>query len=240
LKKSAEITLGFGQFQSKTLDFFLSRDGQVCDPGWYLTRNGHCDKCVDQERSRIVVLTIGIVVIFFAAPLSWGVLYWMVADKESSQFLIYIRLLIDHFQLLSINTGIRTAWPWELQDIYHASESAGLNLDFLEMECAFGWKYSSKYNIFLMLPVFFFGEILLITSAVRLICYYRIREVSRYVAKMDLIASDRGGGGGPLSPHARQSGGGISDQKLRSIKVRTKHQPAIIHSLVATLYSFML
>lgn len=113
----------------------------VCDQGWYLTRHGHCDKCVDQQRSRIVVMTIGIVVIFFAAPLSWGVLYWMVADKDSSQFLIYTRLLIDHFQLLSINTGIRTAWPWQLQDIYHATEGAGLNLDFLEMECAFGWSY---------------------------------------------------------------------------------------------------
>jgi len=82
----------------------------ICDPGWYLTRHGHCDECINPERSRIVVMTIGIFVIFFAAPLGWGVLYWMVADKDSSQFLIYVRLLIDHFQLLSINTGIRTAW----------------------------------------------------------------------------------------------------------------------------------
>ena len=162
----------------------------ICDEDWYLTRQGHCEKCVNRQRSRIVVLTIGITVIFFAAPLSWGVLYWMVADKDSSQFLVYFRLLIDHFQLLSINTGIRAAWPWELQTIYRASESAGLNLDFLEMECAFGWKYEAKYNIFLSLPVFFFGEILLITSAVRLICWYRIRAVERYVQRMQAIAQD--------------------------------------------------
>lgn len=160
----------------------------TCDHGWYLTREGHCDKCLNPERSRIVVLTIGITVIFFAAPLSWGVLYWMVADKDSSQFLIYTRLLIDHFQLLSINTGIRAAWPWELLSIYHASESAGLNLDFLEMECAFGWRYAAKYNWFLMLPVFFFGEILLITGAVRLVCWYRIRAVQRYVQQMEEFA----------------------------------------------------
>ena len=170
----------------------------TCDPGWYLTRHGHCDKCVNTERSRFVVLTIGITVIFFAAPLGWGVLYWMVADKDSSQFLIYVRLLIDHFQLLSINTGIRAAWPWELLTIYHASESAGLNLDFLEMECAFGWRYAAKYNWFLMLPVFFFGEITLITGAVRLVCWYRIRAVERYVQQMQEFAAAR-----PLSQQTK-------------------------------------
>jgi hypothetical protein len=56
------------------------------------------------------------------------------------------------------------------------------------MECAFGWRYAAKYNWFLMLPVFFFGEILLITGAVRLVCWYRIRAVQRYVEQMEEFA----------------------------------------------------
>ena len=157
------------------------------DDTWFLTRFGHCDLCADPARSRFVVVTIGVIVIFLAAPLGWGLLYWMVADKESANYLVYFRLLVDHFQLLSINTGIRTSWPWELQSIYHATEGSTFQvlLQWIEMECAFDWDYSMKYYIFLMLPVFFFSEVILITGMIKLICIYRIDQVDAYVAEKE-------------------------------------------------------
>jgi hypothetical protein len=125
----------------------------------------------------VVLITAFVLAFLIGIPVSYAVLYWVVSDKDSSQFIIYFRVLLDHFQLLSINSGIATNWPWEMLYVFEISETSSFNLDFLEVQCAFGIGYSSRYYIHLLLPVFFFAEILGIVVFIWLISTMRIQAV---------------------------------------------------------------
>ena len=100
--------------------------------------DNQCAKCSDPERSRTIIITVCIVMLLIGIPIIYGGIYYTVADKNSSQWLVYFRLMVDHMQLLSINTGIKTSWPWHLLVIFQFSEGANLNLDYLNLECGFG------------------------------------------------------------------------------------------------------
>ena len=139
-----------------------------------MTPDHICKVCSDPAASRTFITWFFFIIIFVGIPGAYVGLYIMVADKNSSQWLVYFRLLVDHMQLLSINTGIKTSWPWHMQTIFKVSDSANMNFDYLELECGFGFDYTAKYFIFLGLPVLFFVEMILITLFMRCLAHNAI------------------------------------------------------------------
>jgi hypothetical protein len=63
------------------------------------------------------------------------------------------------------------------------SETSSFNLDFLSVQCGFGVDYSSRYYIHLLLPCFFFAEILGIVAFIWLLSFHRIRAVEAAKSK---------------------------------------------------------
>ena len=103
-----------------------------CEEGYSVGIQGptKCLPC-DSQRSRTVIVTAVLIFLFVVVPPGVGIMYWVVADKDSTQWLVYFRILVDHFQLLTINVNIMTNWPWQLIGIYQAASAATLNLNFM-------------------------------------------------------------------------------------------------------------
>ena len=91
-----------------------------------------CDDC-DPKLARKWLFSIGIITVLLAVPIGVGVMYWVVADKDSTQFLVYFRILFDHVQLLSINADIMANWPVHLLTTYKASQTTTFNFNFVSV-----------------------------------------------------------------------------------------------------------
>jgi len=109
--------------------------------------------------------------------------------------MIYVRLIIDHFQLLSLNSAIRTSWPWYLQSIYRASEAATGRVELIQLQCSFHFDHTVRFYVFLGLPVVFFAQISLIYFLVGLLARFRMNEVNAYKSAPAQIKLE------PESPH---------------------------------------
>ena len=91
-----------------------------------------CDVCIPNLAKKWL-FSIGIITVLLAVPIGVGVMYWVVADKDSTQFTVYFRILFDHLQLLSINAAIMANWPVHLLGVYTASKATTFNFNFVSV-----------------------------------------------------------------------------------------------------------
>lgn len=167
-----EIDIGRISLVGECETGYSGRLCQVCKDGYSFDTNNSCAKCPEEINNIIRICIVGLVVLIVLMLIIRSTM--RSAYKSKSIFSIYIKIMLNYLQLISLTSQLRLQWP-DIVDVFLSSQGTPgeVSIQFLSIECLMKSEdmnfYYVKMIVMTLLPLGCFVVVALFWGCIALI-----------------------------------------------------------------------